>query len=157
MSRPARLRALAGRCREDDAGNAIVEFLGLSFVLLIPVAYLLLTVGRLQAAVFATEAAAREAARVAVTSASSDDAVARARVAAGLALGDQGFDDDPAQALTLTCSAHPCLTPGADVSALVEVRVPLPFVPAFARDALPLEIPVRAERTAAVDELRAAR
>lgn len=141
----------------DDSGNAIVEFLGLSLVLLIPVAYLLLTLGRLQAAVFATEAAAREAARVVVTSSSSEEAEPRARVAVGLALGDQGFDDDPAGALTLTCSQDPCLTPGAQVSALVQVEVPLPYVPAFARDVLPLQIPVSAERTAQVDELRATR
>jgi hypothetical protein len=42
------------------------------------------------------------------------------------------------------------------VVADVEVRVPLPFVLSFVRSVVPLEIPVRAERTAPVDTYRAA-
>ena len=72
----------------------------------------------------------------------------------GIALRDQGFHDEPATALTLTCSAVPCLTPGSDVAARIEVRVPLPFVPTFVRDVIPLEIPVSAERVAPVDTYR---
>lgn len=147
-------RVAAARCGSDD-GNAVVEFLGLSVVLLIPVAYLVLTLGRIQAAVFATEAAAREAARVFVVSTGQDEAVARAQTATALALRDQGFDDDPASALTLACSSDTCLRAGSAVTATVQVEVPLPFVPAFVRDALPLAVPVSAQRTAPVDEYRA--
>lgn len=140
-----------------DDGNALVEFLGLAFVLLVPVAYLVLTLGRLQAAVLATDAAARESARVYVTSTTAAAAPDRALVATGLALGDQGFDDDPAQALRLTCTSDPCLSPDGEVTAEVRVDVPLPFVPAFVRDRVPLQIPVTASRTASVDEYRATR
>ena len=153
---PAAATARTG-ARAGDDGNALVEFLGLAFVLIIPVAYLVLTLGRLQAAVLATEAAARESARVYVTSTSAAVAPGRALTATALALGDQGFDDDPAQALQLTCTLEPCLSPHGEVTASVQVEVPLPFVPAFVRDRVPLQIPVAASRSAAVDEYRAVR
>lgn len=159
LRRALRTRLLRGRADGAplDDGNALVEFLGLALVLLVPVAYLVLTLGRLQAAVLATDAAARESARVYVTSTTAAVAPDRALIATGLALGDQGFDDDPAQALRLSCTSDPCLSPHGEVTTEVRVDVPLPFVPAFVRDRVPLQVPVTASRTAAVDEYRAAR
>ena len=137
-----------------DEGSAVLEFLGLTVVLLVPLVYLVVTLGRLEAATFATEGAAREAARTYVAADGSDEGAVRAVAAVGIALRDQGFHDDPASALTLTCSAVPCLTPGSDVSARIEVHVPLPFVPSFVRDVIPLEVPVSVERVAPVDTYR---
>lgn len=152
------LRRLRTRlARGGDAGSAIVEFLGITLVLLVPVVYLVLVLGRVQAATFAVEGAAREAARVYVVADSAPQGAARALTSVGVALTDQGFDDDPAAALGVRCSADPCLTPGAEVAATVEVRVPLPFVPAFVHDVLPLEVPVSAERVAPVDAYRVGR
>lgn len=136
-----------------DEGSAVVEFLGLALVLLVPLVYLVLVLGRLQAATFAAEGAAREAARVFVASDDVADAAPRAVAAAGLALADQGFDDDPATAVSIACSAA-CLTPGSEVTVDVRVEVPLPFVPPLVRGAVPLAIPVAAARTAVVDEYR---
>ncbi len=149
---------LIGRVRDADAeaGNAILEFLGASVVLLVPIVYLVLVLGRVQAATFAAEGAAREAARTYVTADTSAVGTQRAVTSVGIALRDQSFDDDPADALALSCSTTPCLAPGGRVAARVEIRVPLPFVPAFVRGAVPLEVPVSAERVAAVDEFRAA-
>ena len=115
----------------------------------------MLVLGRLEAATFAAEGAAREAARTYVAADGADEGAERAVAAVGIALRDQGFDDDPATALTLTCSATPCLAPGSDVAARIDVRVPLPFVPGFVRDVVPLEVPVSAERVAPVDTYRA--
>ena len=140
-----------------DEGSSIIEFLGLAVVLLIPLVYLVLTLGRLEAATFAAEGAARDAARTFVVADGSDEGTQRAIAAVGIALRDQGFDDDPAQVLTLTCSTSPCLAPGSDVAARVDVRVPLPFVPTFVRDVVPLELPVSAERVAPVDTYRSTR
>ncbi|WP_445292844.1 pilus assembly protein [Cellulomonas fimi] len=147
----ARLRAAGG----TDDGSAVLEFLGVSLVLLVPTVYLVLVLGRLQAATFAVEGAAREAARTAVAADTPQDAAARAARATGVALRDQGFDDDPADALLLTCTSTPCLAPGSRVTARVEVVVPLPFVPDMVRDVVPLEVPVSAERVAPVDTYRA--
>ncbi|MFS0703296.1 pilus assembly protein [Cellulomonas sp. 179-A 9B4 NHS] len=139
-----------------DRGSALVEFLGIALVLLVPVIYLVLVLGRLQAATFAVEGAAREAARVYVAAPDAATGRTRAVTAVGVALRDQAFDDDPSGALVVGCSADSCLQPGAEVTATVQVRVPLPFVPSFVRDVVPLEVPVRAERTAAVDAYRVA-
>ncbi|OJV78957.1 MAG: pilus assembly protein TadE [Cellulomonas sp. 73-92] len=138
-----------------DEGSAVVEFVGLTFVLLVPLVYLVLVVGRLEAATFAAEGAAREAARVFVASDEAASAAPRALVAAGVALADQGLHDDPADAVSIACSAA-CLTPGSEVAVDVRLSVPLPFVPPFLRRAVPLSIPVTAQRTAVVDEYRAA-
>ena len=152
--RAPRPRALVvPSCLRDDEGSAVVEFVGGALVLLVPLIYLVLVVGRLEAASFAAEGAAREAARVFVASDEPTQAAARALAAAGVAIGDQGLSDDPAGAVSLTCSAA-CLTPGSEVTVGVRLAVPLPFVPAFVRAAAPLEIPVTAERTAVVDAYR---
>ena len=142
---------------EGDDGSAVLEFLALALVLLIPLVYLVLTLARLEAATFAAEGAAREAARTYVVADAADEGAERAIAAVGIALRDQGFDDDPAQALTLTCSTSPCLAPGSDVAARIDVLVPLPFVPVFVRDVVPLEILVSAERIAPVDTYRTTR
>jgi hypothetical protein len=117
--------------------------------------YLVLVVGRLEAAAFAAEGAAREAARVFVASDEPASAAPRALAAAGVALADQGLHDDPADAVSIACSSA-CLTPGSEVAVDVRVSVPLPFVPPFLRGAVPLSVPVTAQRTAVVDEYRAA-
>lgn len=139
----------------SDEGNAQVEFLGVAVLLLVPLVYLVLVVGRIEAASFAVEGAAREAARVAAEADTPDEATQRAVAVVGVALRDQGFDDDPADALRIACSSRPCLAPGSTVTARVEVDVDLPFVPSFVRRVVPLDVPVTAERVVALDEYRA--
>lgn len=153
-ARRARWAPFAGRPRGEE-GSAVVEFLGLALVLLVPLVYLVLVVGRLEAATFAAEGAAREAVRVYVASDDPAQAPARAVAAAGVAIADQGLDDDPAGALSIACS-DACLAPGSEVTVGVRLTVPLPFVPPLVRRAVPLEIPVTAQRTGVVDEYRAA-
>ena len=138
---------------DPEAGAALVEFLGAAVLLLVPLVYLVLTVAQLQAGTFAVEGAAREAGRAMVTAGSTADGTWRAQAAAGVALADQGFDSaDPAETLSLECSADPCLTPGATVAVRARLVVPLPFVPAGLREWVPLEIPVEATHVATVDE-----
>ena len=79
-----------------------MEFLGVSLVLLVPLVYLVLVLGRIEAATFAVEGAAREAARVyvAVGRRPTSGAQRGCRVGRGSRCTDQGFTDDPAGALT---------------------------------------------------------
>jgi hypothetical protein len=133
-----------------DAGNAIVEFLGVALVLLVPVVYLVLILGRIQAASFAVDGAAREAARAVVTAPDAETATQRAAAAVALALGDQGFEGDPADVLRVTCS-DVCLDPGTTVTVDVALDVVLPGVPGWLQGAVPLSIPVTATATSAVD------
>lgn len=139
-----------------ERGSAAVEFLGVALVLLVPLVYLVVTVGQVQAAAFAAETAAREAVRAVVTAESSADGAARADAAVRLALADQGLPPTAAR-LTVECSVRPCLTPGGDVGAVVRVEVPLPFVPPAARDWVPLSVPVEATHVATVDRYARAR
>ncbi|MBE9938157.1 TadE/TadG family type IV pilus assembly protein [Cellulosimicrobium cellulans] len=151
----ARLRArLTGEC--SDRGSAVVEFLGVALVLLLPVLYLVLTVGRVQAATFAVEGASREAARAFVTAPSSDDGARLASAAVALALGDQGFAPS-AGGLTIACSSQVCLEPGGEVTAHVRLDVPLPLVPELVRGVVPLAVPVEARHVASVDAYAARR
>ncbi|EYR63257.1 pilus assembly protein TadE [Actinotalea ferrariae CF5-4] len=136
-----------------DAGSAVVEFLGATVVLLVPLVYLVVVLAAVQAATFAVEGAAREAARAVVT-AGPTDAGARATAAVAIALGDQGLDPDlAAQALAVRCEPD-CTSPGTTVTVEVALAVPLPGVPGFVRDVVPLAVPVSATVTAPVDDHR---
>lgn len=109
-----------------EAGSAIVEFVFLAVLLMVPVAYLILTVGALQGGAYAAVGAADQAAKVFVLQ--TDDSTGRqaAETAVAMAVTDMGFD--PADAsLTITCDGG-CLTPGTMVRARVTLRVALPLV-----------------------------
>lgn len=149
-----RSRRLGGR----EQGNAIVEFLGAALLLLLPVMYLALTLGRIQAATFAVEGAAKESARAFVTADSVAQGEARAGVAVSLALADQGFEDvRPADVLSISCSSPHCLAPGSEVATVVRYDVPLPFVPPGVRSWVPLSVPVEAAHVSPVDRYAGAR
>jgi hypothetical protein len=99
-----------------------------SMLLLVPFAYVLLTVFQVQRAAYGATQAAQEAARAFVTSPTGGQAQARMQDAVRLALADQGIDARTAT-VTVQCSADPCLTPGATVTVHVVDNVALPWVP----------------------------
>lgn len=141
--------------RRGDDGSAVVEFVTLGVLMLVPVVYLVLTLGRIQAGAFAAEAGAREAARAftAADDETSGRAVAQAAVA--LALRDQAFEPSPrGDDLVIRCRASPCHAPGGSVHTLVTVEVPLPAMPRFVTRAVPAVVTVQAEAVAVVDRFR---
>lgn len=146
------LARLRGRL-DDERGSAVVEFVYLGVLLLVPLVYLVMTLARVQAGSYAVSVAVREAGRAYVTAADDASGAARAQAAADLAFADQGF---PAAngSLRITCDGDPCLRPGGRVATSAVVVVPLPLVPTFARDVVPLRIPVRAEHVSTVDSYR---
>ena len=113
-----------------EQGSAIVEFVWLAVLLLVPLLYILLAVFAAQRASFATSAAARSAGRAFVTAPDQTTAFARAREAARLAFADQGLEGQPR--LVITCRPDPgaCLSPGSVVEARVQTTVLLPLMPA---------------------------
>lgn len=149
MTGPARTARAAAR--RDDTGSAVVEFVTLGVLLLIPLVYLVLTLGRIQAASFAVDGAARAAARA--FTAAPDEATGRARALAAVRLGlrDQGFDVDPATAMRLVCASSPCLTPQARVDVRVTVDVVLPGVPSAVDRLAGTHVRVTCTRSATVD------
>lgn len=142
--------------RHDERGSAVVEFVVLGVLMLVPLIYLVMTMARLQAGAYAASAAAREAARGYVTARSPESAEPRALAAAGIAFADQGFAGGQGS-LTMECDGSPCLRPEGRIELVATVTVPLPLVPAFARDLVPLEVPVSASHVAVVDRFRAQR
>lgn len=149
------------RCAADDRtsdgrdrGSAVVEFCFLAVLMLVPLVYLVVVLGRVQAGAMAAETAAREAGRAFVTGPDDDTAARRARSAAAIAFADHGFDDPGAGTVQLTCEAVPCLTPDARVAAAAEVVVLLPGVPAVLDRVIPTRIEVSARHVVPVDRFR---
>lgn len=122
----AKLKKYVSR-QDPEEGNAVLEFIFLGLLLLVPVVYLILTVGQLQGGAFAVVGAADQAAKIFVDADSPQQGDARARQAALLALSDFGFDPS-AVSTDISCSGE-CLTPGSTVTVSVELRVPLPLIP----------------------------
>ncbi len=147
-------RRVAGR--GPDQGNAIVEFVYLAVLLMVPLAYVLLTVFRVQAAAYAVSSAAREAGRVYATADSPGDAAARAEAAARIVLADSNLELDPGQ-VEISCSPSPCaLQPGSQVNVVMTHRVDLPLVPRFLGERAPASVRVSSRHLEVVDRFRSA-
>lgn len=136
---------------DDDEGTAVIEFVVLVVLIIVPVMYAVLAAMQVQAAAFGVTQAAREAGRAFVQADSTPQAQARARAAASLALTDQGVTAPPA--VTITCS-DVCLRPGSTATIRVSTRVRLPFLPDSLAETTVGAVPVSAEFLAPVDEYR---
>jgi Flp pilus assembly protein TadG len=145
---PARVRGI----RRDERGSAVVEFVVLAVLMLIPLVYLVMMLARVQAGSYAVSQAAREAGRAYVTASDGELAGARAGAAARIAFLDHAFETSGR--LTVVCDGSPCLRPDGRVQTTVTVRVPLPLVPSFVREVVPLSVPVSATHLSTVDRFR---
>ena len=107
-----------------EEGNAIVEFIGWSAVLVVPVLYLVVTLAQIQATTFAVASAADAASRVLEVD-DSPSAMDNAQVAMQLVVPVRsGVDADPSGSLSVTC-AHGCAR-GQTATVRVSVGVDLP-------------------------------
>ena len=136
----------------EERGSALVEFVTIGVLVLVPLVYLVLTLARVQAGAYAASQAAREAGRAFVTAESEGDAAARAHAAAGVAFADFAFENSGR--VSVACDASPCLRPEGRVTTTATVVVPLPLVPGFARSVVPLQVPVSATHLSTVDRFR---
>ncbi|MFJ4207202.1 hypothetical protein ACIPY2_01880 [Paenarthrobacter sp. NPDC089675] len=121
----------AGTTRDADVserGSAAVEFVVLSLMLLLPLVYFVVTIGQIQAGMFAAVAAADYAAKVYVAGHDPVEARARAEQSAVLALKDHGFPPESAS-MDVSCDRADCLSAGATVTVTVRLTVGLPMVP----------------------------
>ena len=141
--------------RGDD-GNAIVEFVYLAVLLMVPLVYVLLTVFQVQRAAFAASSAAREAGRVFVTAEDVGVAEERAGRPPGSCSRDSGLSLD-GDDLRISCSSSPCLEPGSSVVVVVSHRVTLPLLPKVFGDRGPASVTVSSEHLEVVDRYRAVR
>lgn len=138
---------IAPERRED--GRAIIEFIALGVILLIPLTYLVLTMARLQAGAFSASLAGREAARAFVSASSDDDGHGRAQAAAQVAFEDFAFDRDAT--VMVACDGSPCLRPDGRIMTTSSVSVPLPLIPDLFAAHLPTSITLTSTHLQVVD------
>lgn len=134
-----------------DDGSAVVEFVFLAVLMLVPIVYLILVLGRVQAGALAVEQGVREAGRAFVSAPDERSAAPRALAAAAVAYRDQGFDGPTGAQLSIACGSTPCLSPDAWVMVRGSITVDLPGVPRFLSGILPLHVTLDASHTATVD------
>lgn len=121
--------------RGDDGGSAIVEFVFVAVVVMVPLIYLIAAVATVQRNQLAVSQAARDAGRAFATSDTAAEADLRVRAAVRLALADQGLPNDATVRFVppgSSCDAGP-ITPkleaGAEFAVCVSRRTRLPAVP----------------------------
>jgi hypothetical protein len=112
-----------------DEGSAVVEFVWLGVLLMIPLVYVVLTAVSVQRSAFGVTAAARDAGRAYATAGSDDTGQRRAAAAVALALADQGVRWSPAGRVVACgdCS----YAPGSSFTVEIRTRVALPLVPSW--------------------------
>lgn len=141
--------------RESDAerGSMLVEVTFLMVLVMLPLFYLVGTLGRLQAGAYAVSAAAREGARTFVAASDDGAGQAAAVLAASFVLDSHGFTASDG-GITVACEASPCLTPGSTVRVESSLTVELPLIPDFMSGALPTSMTLTSSHVAPVDEFR---
>ncbi|VXB92575.1 hypothetical protein [Nocardioides sp. AX2bis] len=123
MTRPVTRRA-------DDRGNAMVELVWLGTLLLLPLIWVVVSIGEVQAGAFGTLAAARAAGRAYALAPDDATGAERASAAARQALADQGMADAPME-VTVTCQPYPddCHAGTSVITVHVASEVALPLLP----------------------------
>ena len=144
-----RLSQVEGAGSGGQAGSAIVEFVFLAVLMMVPLFFLVMVLSRLQSGAYAVSAASREAGRAYVTAQVAAQAPSRAHSAAGLAFADQGFEHEGR--IKIECDGRPCLRPEGRVEITATISVPMPLVPAFFSAIVPMQIPVSATHVSTVE------
>ncbi|MFD3443915.1 hypothetical protein ACFDTO_04870 [Microbacteriaceae bacterium 4G12] len=134
-----------------EGGSASIEFVVAGLLMLVPLVYLVLALSAVQAAAFATEGSARQAARAYVRSDTTAEAAAAVDRAVRIGLADYGLDAAAAD-VAVACAPEParCLTRRGTVAVTVRVSVPLPLLPAAVQASTPLAVPVEGRAVQAV-------
>lgn len=123
-------QAVASTAGRDERGSASLEFVLAGVVLLVPLAYLVLTLGAVQDHLLGVQSAARSTARVASVAVTADEAERRAALTIAAAVGEYGLDEASVETeVRCVPAAVVCPAPGALVVVTVSARVALPAVP----------------------------
>ncbi|ONH32350.1 hypothetical protein BL253_05555 [Pseudofrankia asymbiotica] len=142
----------------------MIEFVGLSVVLLIPFVYFFLALFSVQRSAFAVTQAAREAGRAYSTANNEEEGLTRAQLAAQLAFQDQGIDTAPELRFApqgTDCGASDpgdgaeTLAPGAVFVVCVRTIAPLPGVSVLGSGLA--DITLNGAFTVVIDQYRADR
>lgn len=133
MRRPSRWAETLARLRagvDDARGSAALEFIGVGLLLLVPLTYLVVSLGTIQEQSLGAEAGARHVARAIATASDAEEASQRAEVVLRSIVDQYGIDRSR---VTVRLSCRPahatCPAAGATLVVTVSTRVTLPFVP----------------------------
>jgi len=145
-----------------DEGNVVLEFIVLTVLFMVPLAYLVLAVFRVQGSAYGITEAAREAGRAFVEANSTNDAYLQACTAATIAMRNQlpgSFDCTTELKIRCLSDDDSCtasLTPGETVRVEIDLSVGLPMLPTsvFGR---PTAIALHSVHDEVVDEFRSPR
>lgn len=124
------MRRAASRGDRDEQGTALVEFVWLGMLLLVPLVYILIAVFDVQRGAFGVAAASRAAGRAYALADTDEEGARQARAAASVALADQGLDGQPFD-LVITCEPDPppCHARGKTIVVRIGSQVTLPLAP----------------------------
>lgn len=113
-----------------DAGSAALEFIFVGVLMLVPLVYLIVTLGLIQGQTLGTEAGARHIARAVATAPDAVEAGRRADEVLRAVASDYDIDPDAIE-LSMSCSpaGSACPSAGATVRVTVRASVALPLVP----------------------------
>ena len=140
----------------DESGTALVEFVWLAILLIVPLLYIVLAAFDIQRAAYAASSAARSAGRAFVTAPDQASGYARVEAAVRLAYRDQGIESQPDVRISCRPDPRNCLTPGSVVRAEIGSSVDLPLMPAALGSNTP-RISVDSEHEAPYGTFREAR
>jgi Flp pilus assembly protein TadG len=123
--------------RDGERASAVIEFIFVAVLVLVPLIYLVIAVAVVQRARLATTNAARDVGRAIATAATAEQAQIRAQAALRVALDGQGLRPDEVELRFVDagadCRAGSIITPSlapASVFAVCVIRhQPLPAVP----------------------------
>ncbi|WP_426181885.1 TadE family protein [Microbacterium sp. TWP3-1-2b2] len=114
----------------DDEGSAALEFITVGVILLVPLAYLVITLGAIQESLLGVEAAARHTARVIGQSGDVGSAAANSDAVLASVIDEYGMDAASVEvSMSCTPAGAICPSAGATVIVTVSTHVSLPFVP----------------------------
>ncbi len=139
-----------------ESGTALVEFVWLAILLIVPLLYIVLAAFDTQRAAYAASSAARSAGRAFVTAPDQASGYARAEAAVRLAYRDQGIESQPKVRISCRPDPRNCLSPGSVVRAEIGSSVDLPLMPAALGSHTP-RISVDSEHEAPYGTFREAR
>lgn len=113
--------------RRRERGSAVVEFLLVTLVFVVPLFYVVVAVSDIQRASYAITAASAAGARAFHTAPTQAAAPSRLRQAVELTLGDHGIDGAK---VTHRCLPR-CHEPGSSIEVEIRLERSLPLVPAI--------------------------
>ena len=121
-------RGSCTRLFRDESGMALVEFIGVAIVLMIPLIYLASMVSVVARGTMAADASARAAARMFVISATDASAKKKAKAVVARVIADHELTG-ASSSMSLSCASSPCLTLGSSVTVTVVVKQALTSLP----------------------------